>query len=122
MIGTVEILNVGEGDTKLTFDKSNPEERKRAAKIVKDMLKRGYALLIQIGEIDGEPTYRRVREFDPDTCEYIIATTDDEVINIGEAVEIKPSKKKSTRKKRVSKTRIPADKTRAVAVARTAGG
>lgn len=41
MMGSVAILNVSAGDTKLTFDKSNPSETIRAARIVKDMLRRG---------------------------------------------------------------------------------
>lgn len=113
MTGLVEILNVGEGDTKLTFDKDKPEERKRAARIVADMLKRGYALLVQVGKQDGEPIYRRAKAFDPETCEYIIAGGPDEEINIGTEAQ-----KKKARKQR----RVSADKTRAVSVGRTAGG
>lgn len=115
MNGTVSILNVGEGDTKLSFDKNNPAERKRAAKIVADMLKRGYALLVQVGEHNGEPVYQRVKAFDPKTCEYIIASAADESIDIGR--EIGP-----TRRGRPRKVAIPAERTQAVAVARTAGG
>jgi hypothetical protein len=127
MNGIVEILNVGDGDTKLTFDKDNPAERKRAAKIVKDMLDRGYCLLVQIGEDEKGPIYRRATAFDPDTCEYIIATAHDEVIEIGATVQTKKvakkkvAKKKATRKKK-STARVPAEKTKAVSVARTAGG
>lgn len=69
--GSVGILNVGDGDTKLSFDKSNPAERIRAGRIVADMLRRGYALLI---EVDG--TFVRATEFNEDVCEYIIADFD----------------------------------------------
>jgi len=69
--GTVGILNVGDGDTKLSFDKSNPAERIRAARIVSDMLRRGYALLI---EVNGK--YVRAQEFNEDVCEYVIADFD----------------------------------------------
>lgn len=116
--GSVSILNVGEGDTKLSFDKNNPSERKRAAKIVTDMLKRGYALLVQIGEHNGEPVYQRVKAFDPETCEYIIASAADEAIDIGREVEPK-AKRKPGRPRNVA---IPAEHTQAVSVARTAGG
>lgn len=68
----LSILNVGEGDTKLTFDPDKPVERERAARIVTDMLRRGYAILIHAGEKDGEPIYRRAKRFDPKTCEYLI--------------------------------------------------
>ena len=33
-MGEIGILNVGAGDTKLTFDKNNPAERIRSARIV----------------------------------------------------------------------------------------
>lgn len=72
MAGELGILNVGAGDTKLSFDPKNPAECIRAARIVKDMLKRGYALLVQ--KQDG--TYTRVLEFDDKTYEYIIADFD----------------------------------------------
>lgn len=69
MTGTVGILNVGAGDTKLTFDKSNPAECIRAARIVKDMLRRGYALLIEV-KVGRKTTTRRVYDFDEAHCEY----------------------------------------------------
>src|ERR1700728_3973326 len=48
----LSILNVGDGDTKISFDKDKPAERKRACRIVTDMLHRGYAILVQAGEKD----------------------------------------------------------------------
>lgn len=72
MTESIGILNVGAGDTKLTFDKSNPAECIRAARIVKDMLRRGYALLIDTGKRKGgRPVYVRAKDFDEKTCEYI---------------------------------------------------
>lgn len=75
-MGQIGILNVGAGDTKLTFDKSNPAECIRSARIVTDMLRRGYALLIEVTDRKGVKSYQRVTEFLPDTCEYIIADLD----------------------------------------------
>lgn len=75
MVGTIGVLNVGAGDTKLTFDKNNPAECIRSARIVTDMLRRGYALLVEV-ERNGEKAYERVRAFDPETCSYIIADFD----------------------------------------------
>lgn len=118
--GTVQILNVGEGDTKLSFDSSNPAEVERAKIVVQDMLKRGYSLLIQVGEKDNEPIYQRARGFDPETCEYIIASTVEETVNIGVILPTKEVVKKKS--KRTVKKRIPAKKARAVSVGRTAGG
>lgn len=124
MNGGVGILNVGAGDTKLTFDKNNPQERERAARIVADMLKRGYALLIQIGTEDGEPIYRRAKGFDPQTCEYIITGGPDETVDIGASHEPGEQKAEATqpRRKAGRPKKIPADKVHAVAVGRTAGG
>ena len=75
MIGSVAILNVGAGDTKLSFDCANPSEAIRAARIVKDMLRRGYALLVEV-ERDGKKAFERALDFREDTGEYIIADFD----------------------------------------------
>lgn len=130
--GTVGILNVGAGDTKLSFDKSNPAERIRAARIVKDMLRRGYALLIEV-EIGGEKKFTRATDFDENVCEYVIADFDpvvasehdqeeeergSEEVKAGEA----PAAPAKARRGRAATKRIDAGSTRAVAVARTAGG
>lgn len=130
MSGIVEILSVGEGDTKLSFDKSNPVERERAKRIVTDMLRRGYAILVQVGGTDLEPLYRRAREFDPETCEYVIAGGPEDVVDLsaekperdpdapyGRRKDGSPAKKRGGYHRRVS-----ADKARAVAVGRVAGG
>lgn len=78
MTATIGILNVGAGDTKLSFDPTNPAECIRAARIVKDMLRRGYALLIDSGRKDdqGRPIHVRALDFDEKTHEYIIADFD----------------------------------------------
>lgn len=75
MTGSVAILNVGAGDTKLSFDRANPSEAIRAARIVKDMLRRGYALLVEV-ERNGEKAFERALDFREDTSEYIIADFD----------------------------------------------
>ena len=116
--GTIGILNVGAGDTKLSFDPKQPAERKRAAKVVADMLRRGYAILVQVGERDGKPLYQRAEGFDPETCEYIIVGTPPEA-----TPNLKTTLKRTRRQRRGSlTTRVPASKTSAVAVARSAGG
>ena len=75
-MATIGILNVGAGDTKLTFDKSNPAECIRSARIVTDMLRRGYALLVEVDDGKGGKAYQRVHEFREATCEYIVADFD----------------------------------------------
>lgn len=119
MDGEVGILNVGAGDTKLTFDKTKPEERKRAAAVVKQMIQRGFAILIQVGEQGGEPIYRRAKAFDPETCEYIIVGAPDEEEQQEAPREEAPAR---SRPRVASSRRIKAEKTRAVAVGRSAGG
>lgn len=66
---------MGAGDTKLSFDPNNPAERIRAARIVRDMLRRGYALLVET-EVKGERIFTRALDFDETKCQYIIADFD----------------------------------------------
>jgi hypothetical protein len=136
--GTVGVLNVGAGDTKLSFDPTNPAERIRAARIVKDMIRRGYALLIEVEKsAQGEPVYQRATDFDENTCEYIIADFDPVTAAEADAKEEendqataaaagsgvpegKPARK--YRKGQPTGSRFDAGKTRAVAVSQSAGG
>lgn len=131
MDGSIGILNVGAGDTKLTFDPEKSEERKRAAAAVTEMLKLGFAILVQVGEKDGKPLFTRAEAFDPETCEYIIIGTPPEEIDIpGKTVEgaDKPGaglgngQPLKGKRGRQPKVRVPAHSTRAVSVARSAGG
>ena len=116
--GTLAILNVGVGDTKLSFDPAKPAEVKRASAVVEDMLKRGFALLIQIGEDDQGPIYRRAKSFDPATAEYIIVGAPDTEEQSHEQESASPLR----RGRKAKEVRIPTSKTNTIAVARTAGG
>lgn len=123
MNGTVQILNVGAGDTKLIFDKTNPIECARAGRIITDMLRRGYALFVEV-EKKGEKVFTRVSEFRENTCEYIIADLDPLIAAEADEKETGNGEKPKTSKpkgKRGKKT-VPASGTRAVAMARSAGG
>lgn len=73
--GEVGILNVGAGDIRISFDPKNPAELIRAKRIVKDMLRGGYALLVEV-EKDGVKAYQRALDFDEERCEYVIADYD----------------------------------------------
>jgi hypothetical protein len=120
MKGEVGILNVGAGDTKLSFDPKNPKEVERAKRILTDMLRRGFTLLVQVGEKDGEPLYQRVKRFKEETCEYIIAG--DAEIDDGRGKEkARSGNGRRSRRKRGERA-VHAASTRAVAVGRTAGG
>lgn len=140
---SLAILNVGMGDTKLSFDPKNPVERIRAARIVGDMLRRGYALLVQTGTENGEPIYQRARDFDETKCEYIIADFDPTAAEpeafikseaetsleqsseapgdeAAERTKAKPPRQRG--RPRIATRRLPAATTPAVAVSRSAGG
>lgn len=137
--GTVGILNVGAGDTKLSFDPSNPAERIRAARIVKDMLRRGYALLIET-EVEGKKVFTRALDFREYVCEYIIADFDpmaaqqadniEELSRAQEQAEAQAQPAQADRAPVAPKRRgrppgtraVKAESARAVAVARSAGG
>jgi hypothetical protein len=151
MTGTISILNVGEGDVKVSFDKSNPAETIRARRIVKDMLRRGYALLVEI-ERDGVKAFERALDFDEKTDCYIVADFDpveaskaDEQDGIDDDFRREAAKRREEEKEHgqsepiqagvqdvqaeVPKRRgrpktksVPASGTRAVGVARSAGG
>lgn len=73
--GEIGVLNVGAGDVRLSFDPANIAERIRAKRIVQDMLRGGYALLVEV-ERDGEKRFERALAFDEERCEYIIADYD----------------------------------------------
>lgn len=137
--GQVGILNVGAGDTKLSFDPNNPADMIRAARIVKDMVRRGYALLVQVGQHEnGEPKYQRAYDFDEAKCEYIIADLDPVAAERADREENKPAPAPNAvqaedqagataaetprRRGRPPTKRVHASTTRTVAVARTAGG
>jgi hypothetical protein len=139
-MGGIGILSVGAGDIRLSFDKSNPAECIRAARVVTDMLRRGFALLVETGEkdSDGRPKYARVRDFDENRHEYIIADFDPMAASEADAkeqehgdesqkVEDQPSQADPAPapKKRGPKPglkRVDASQSNGVAVARTAGG
>ena len=143
-MGQIGVLNVGAGDTKLSFDKNNPAEMIRSARIVTDMLRRGYALLVEVTDKKGNASYTRVYDFKEDTYEYIIADFDPVVAaeedanerdnrpadesataaSDGEATTQKPlaTPKIAGGRKRDGTRAVSAAKTTGVAVARSAGG
>lgn len=152
MTAELSILNVGAGDTKISWDKANPSEVIRTGRIIKDMLRRGYALLVEV-ERDGEKRYERALDFDENKSEYIIADFDpveaalarkrerervDQELSkpLSELVgpkeeqngEVQPDQKASPvasaepSPRRGGRRRVPAGSTKAVAVGRSAGG
>lgn len=134
-MGSVGILNVGCGDTKLVFDKDNPMERARSARIVTDMLRRGYVLFIEVDP--AKKTYQRVLEFREDICEYIIADMDPVTAERHDKSEEMAADESSSETPRAAgsekagkaqpkrgrpRKSVPAEGATGVAVARFAGG
>lgn len=111
--GTLEILNVGRGDVKISFDSTNAAEAIRAKRIIKDMLRRGYALLV---EVDGK--FSRVKEFDETAGEYVIADFDPEGDEPPSAEEIVNAQGKGKHGGR----RVRMDRSTATGIGPTAGG
>lgn len=139
--GQVGILNVGAGDIKLSFDPKNPAERIRAARIVKDMLRRGYALLIEYDD-GGETKHRRAVDFDESACTYIIADYDPLSFHTPSTTETGPNEQvqdggsrqaeeapregseapKRRGRPPIVRSAIPAERVKATAVGRAVGG
>lgn len=127
-MGSLSILNVYEGDVKITFDTKDAAETIRARRMIQDLIRRGYALLI---EVDG--AYQRAIDFDQQVGEYIIADFDpthrlktqegneeNGKEDSQEAEEETPPKIRSQRGR--PRRRIPMEQADAVAIARSAGG
>lgn len=72
-MGTLAVLNTGKGDMTITFDTSNVGETIRARRVITDMLRRGYALVVKQGD-----THVPVSEFDEKSGEYTIVDFDPE--------------------------------------------
>lgn len=122
MTGSLMVPNVGLGDIRVTFNQHNPEETARAIRMLLDMQKRGYAILVQLE--DG--TYTRALSIDAEHASYVVmddpapvdaeATTDD----ISEPAP--RLKKDGTPAKKPGRKRVPIETSNAVGVARSAGG
>jgi hypothetical protein len=131
----LSILNVGTGDTKISFDpEASDAEISKASIMVKDMIRRGYAVLVEVGKDDKGPIYRRALDFDMSTTEYIVAGLPPELV---EEQEEKPDATAKRNRKPDSRgrvaghgprsrkpvtSRVSARKSKSVAVPRTAGG
>ena len=114
--GSLAILNVGKGDLKISFDPTNAKERDNSAKIVKDLLSQGYAIMVRMGGSDEEPIYQRVRAFDAKTSEYIVMG-DPVTQPVHPTISDEPKGKRG----RPRLSRVPSSRP-SVAVARSAGG
>lgn len=121
-MGSLSTLSVADGDIEITYDTQNTAEAIRAKRMIKDMLKRGYALLVE----DEDGKYVRALDFNETKGRYIVADFAPETVEPEPSTEPMEKKLDEQTKKTVrSKARtkeIPMERANAVAVARTAGG
>jgi hypothetical protein len=68
MSGELSVLNCTAGDIRIKFDKENPVDTERAKRMIQDMLRRGYILVV---EAKGKTVI--AKEFDAKHGEYIVA-------------------------------------------------
>lgn len=67
-LGELSVLNVGAGDIVVTFNRNDAGETAKALRMLRDMQRQGYAILVQLE--DGE--YTRVVDVDATRGRYII--------------------------------------------------
>lgn len=119
MTGELSVLNVGAGDIKVVFNQADRGEAAKAIRMLNDMQARGYAILIELP--DG--SYTRAERIDATRGRYVITLPED----VSEPPEAEPVPKKRGKKSVVKgrkgrKVSVPIAKSRAVGVARSAGG
>jgi hypothetical protein len=128
--GVLEVLSVGKGDLKLTWD-DTPDDVEKARSVIEEMLRKGYSIFV---ETDVGPA--RVKRFSPTRMTYVITElavgnelptgpSAPAALTAGAPVEpdevITPKKATRSRKK-TQEREIPVAGSKARAVGRTAGG
>lgn len=103
----VEVLNAADGHLTIKVG-DDPKEHAQAKKVIEDMLKRGYAIFIELD--DG--TTQRVKAFNAADEEYIVMDV---------PVRQPPGRPPGVKNKKKTK-RVPMSKARATGLAPTAGG
>lgn len=74
-MGCLEILNVQGGEVKITFDNKDAPEAIRARRIISEMIRSGFVLLVEV-ERNGDKRFERALSFDEARGEYVIADYD----------------------------------------------
>jgi hypothetical protein len=125
--GLIEILNTGEGDVELKFNKENEIEMTKARAAISDMLHRGYALFVREGE-----NLRRIKCFDPEEDCYILGDQipDHDPFKKDPSPSPSPSPSPATEtvlpkissKAKKGKAKASITKSKVIAVGRTSGG
>jgi hypothetical protein len=117
--GLIEILNTGEGDVELKFNKENEIEMTKARAAISDMLHRGYALFVRDGE-----NLRRIKCFDPEEDCYILGDQipEHDPFKKEPAPATEDAMPKISPKEKKVKAKASITKSKVIAVGRTAGG
>lgn len=117
--GMLSVLNVGAGDIEVRFNPHQPEELDRAVRMLQDMQRRGYAILVK--QDDG--SYVRAEGIDPTRAVYIIsgepaAVLAPAVVTEAEGEIVPPPRRRGRPPKRTQ----PIETSHAVGIGRSAGG
>lgn len=105
----LDILNCGAGDVEIRFN-DNPVEIEKASRVIQDMLKRGYSLFVP--GPDGKLV--RIEKFDPVNKVYIVGSWP--------TPEDPETSADAPRQERRGRKSLAMNKTKVIAVGRTAGG
>lgn len=125
-VGTLSVLNVGDGDLTISFDPGDPQEVVHGLRVLMDMQKRGYLIAVKLP--DG--SYVRAIEIDPTAGAYIVSLPRDASPALLAACGIEPGSPEALAdaadapkgKTRGRRGRLPIATSEAVGVARSAGG
>lgn len=113
-VGELSILNVGAGDIRVTFNHHDRGETQKAMRMLRDMQKRGYAVLVELP--DG--TYTRATKLDATTNSYVLTLPDEAPV----PADAEPVKGRRGRRPGTKQVKVPVRTSKAVGVARSAGG
>lgn len=102
-IGLLEVLSIGKGDIKMSFNVADEAEVDRARKLIGDMIRDGYTIVVETPR-----GLKPVKRFDPHHAVYVISDTPEP--------DATPAEKKRAERK------VPVAGSRAKAVGATAGG
>jgi hypothetical protein len=128
MTGSLCILNAGAGDIELKWNQHDDAERSKAVRLLTEMQRRGYAILVR----EGDGSYSRAIEIDATRGVYILQAP---ALPAGEVVDAEVVHPKALPpatgvddgpalpgKRRRSRREVPIGNAHAVGIGRSAGG
>jgi hypothetical protein len=135
-MGELSVLNVGAGDITVTFNKEDRGETAKALRMLKDMSARGYAIMVQL----PDHSYVRAKAIDEHTASYVVVLPEDLPVSDAEVAApagtcacgcggaVSPGKTwirghhHRRGRKGMRTARLPVRRSKAIGVARSAGG